>query len=76
MVYYEHDVSDEMYPDVDNSREYYTDVKITTADNVYEGSTCCYLIRHEIYGVTLTNGTEIEIPSADVINFKGTVCGA
>lgn len=68
MVQWEHDVLDERFPaeSMDKFFRYFTDVEITTADDVYEGSTCCYLTRHEIYGVTLTNGTEIEIPSADV----------
>ena len=75
MVFYEYDVLDDKY-DVDRFRVYYENVEITTAEEVYEAVSCCLHTRHEIYGLTLTNGTEIEIPSADVITFKGIECGA
>ena len=75
MVYYGHDVLDDKY-DVNRFRRYYSDVEITTADDVYEGETCCLQTKQEIYHVTLTNGNEVSIPSADVISFKGILCGA
>lgn len=78
MVYYEHDILDEIYTPavLDRFRVYYENVEITTVNTTYKGDTCCLHTKEELYGVTLTNGDEITIPVADVISFKGIKCGA
>lgn len=74
MVYYDHDVLDEMYSDaeMDKYNVYFGSVKLTTDNRVYECESCCLRLRHEIYGITLRDGTELDIPISDVIS----VCGA
>ena len=76
MVFYEYDPIDDMY-DVDKYYIYYAgDIKITTADAVYELESCCHQVRRDVYSGTSTTGAEVEIPLNDVISFQGEkICG-
>ena len=73
MVFYDHDVLDDMY-DVDRYFIYYDgETSITTADGVYDLESCCLQTKHEVYYGTAVDGTDVEIPVSDVISFNGTI---
>ena len=78
MVFYEHDILDERYTDADLDKYnvYFGSVKLTTDNRVYECDSCCLRIKREIYGITLRDGTELDIPVSDVISLEETLCGA
>ena len=73
MVFYDHDVLDDMY-DVDAYYVYYDgETTITTSDAVYELESCCLQTKHEKYYGTSMTGSDVVIPVADVISLDGTV---
>ena len=73
MVYYDHDVLDDMY-DVDKYYVYYDgETTITTSDAVFNLESCCLQTKHEVYYGATADGTDVEIPVSDVISLKGTV---
>lgn len=73
MVFYDHDVLDDMY-DVDKYYVYYDgETTITTSDAVYELESCCLQTKQEVYYGTKHDGSHVDIPASDVVSIEGGI---
>lgn len=72
MVFYEHDICDDI--DVDKYYIFYDgETVVETADNVYKFESCNLQTKQGIYNGTMADGSYVKIPVSDVISFQGSI---